>query len=1588
MPRGNRQRDGVVRDNIFKKGQTIMQKPTWSFSVVVFAAMLMIPGRVLADDSSPPCWRNGSNTTYQSWVFTVSNNPAAPETFTNPGGAASATFNIGTFGKGWLATSFGGKTGLWELGRAGLVSLSVPNFAASSSAAKYVQVQVTYFEDSLAYRPPTVSIAGATLVSLQTFNNLSAPPGIWKTQVTLWQIFPSPSGETIAVAGDPARGLLIDQIIVDTRVAAGGDGDVPAFRPCWRGRVGSTFQHWSFGISNNPASLPAELVTNSFGVPVASLSLGAFSSGYIPEVSSFFGCRQGIWDLGRLGTMTLNVPNDPSVTPGSYKYVQVEVTQLRDGIYLQNAAVTLSGGTLVNQQEQIVETNLFGEIWSVHKTLWRMGPPCPATEAVVLTGGTNGSLIDQVVIDTLCISLPCPADILAAADLGHCSKSNVTWSVPAVDGCVLTNVVCVPALGSTFPVGTNPVTCVSYDRHGGSRTCNFTVTIRDQEAPTILCPANLVVARDPAQCGAFVNFTPLAADNCSVAAVTSTPPSGSLFPLGFTTVTAVAHDASSNNSAPCNFTVQVIDFTGDLTTFKPCWRGRPGSTFQQWAFAVSNNPAAISPELATNAFGAPLASMALGAFSSGYLDQFAFLGCRQGIWDLGRLGIVTLQIPNAPGSPAGSYKYVQVAVTQYRDGIYLQNAAIGIAGGTLVSRQEQNIETNQIGGIWAVEKSVWRLGPPCPANETIVLTGGTNGTLLDQVVVDTLCLNFPCPTDIVANADLGLCSKSNVIWSVPVVDGCVVTNVTCVPPVGSTFPMGTNAVTCVVRDGFGGTNTCNFTVTVTDTQLPIALCKNIAVDLNVFGLAAISGADVDNGSTDNCGIASRNVVPSSFTCANIGSNGVTLTVTDVHGNMATCNATVTVRDLILPQFTCPTGITNFADPGLCTRSFVLPPLAATDNCGVASVSSNAPASFPVGVTPVTWTVVDVNSNTNSCVQLVTILDNQLPQIACPANVVTNATESCSQEVTWADPLATDNCTVTNVTCVPPSGSTFAVGVTTVNCTVWDSGGNTNGCSFTVTVMAKADLSVEITSSANPVTIGSNLVYTITVSNGGPCTATGVIVSNYLGAGQIGVFVTNGLSGVGTACPFPGPVAWWRAEGNANDSADGNSGTQAGGVTYVAGKAGQAFGFDGTNDSVTVPDAPGLRPASVTIEGWIKIQDVTGVHVVIGKRVGGATLDSYSMWIGSGVLYAAISDNIGTGPFLTYPEFPSSSGFIVSDIVNLQSFAYTLQPAVPADPLSQFIKTNLTAATMSLLAAYTGGPNAQLQAALVRDLNALIATGSIYDGPRFAGVTLSSQSQYVLGRNPQGEDLVRLNRYLIRDAYPADFAADVFPELNQQFHVAYSFDPVTQVQALYVNGGLVNASFVTNTIAYDAHPVLIGADDDNGSPGFFYQGNIDELTLYDRALTGTEIKAIYQADAAGKCQQPISLPLGNLASGAAAQIQVVAAPVACPTVSATATVTSGTMDPNLANNAATVAIPVQDLSPDDLRLTIERVNENLNLVLIGWPLTCSPFVLEATTDLAFPINWSPTLVPLQLINDRNCTVLPANDAMKYFRVKLP
>jgi len=110
-----------------------------------------------------------------------------------------------------------------------------------------------------------------------------------------------------------------------------------------------------------------------------------------------------------------------------------------------------------------------------------------------------------------------------------------------------------------------------------------------------------------------------------------------------------------------------------------------------------------------------------------------------------------------------------------------------------------------------------------------------------------------------------------------------------------------HAVTLTVTDDGGLSDSCISNVTVVDNTAPDVKTKNVTVQINTRGTASITVDDIDNGSTDNCCIASRTIDKNSFTCSDLGENTVTLTVTDCNGNSGSAQATVTVEDKIAVQ---------------------------------------------------------------------------------------------------------------------------------------------------------------------------------------------------------------------------------------------------------------------------------------------------------------------------------------------------------------------------------------------------------------------------------------------------------------------------------------------------------------------------------------------------------------------------------------------------------------------------------------------------------------------------------------------------------------
>jgi hypothetical protein len=180
---------------------------------------------------------------------------------------------------------------------------------------------------------------------------------------------------------------------------------------------------------------------------------------------------------------------------------------------------------------------------------------CTATDAA---GNHTSCSFTVTVNDTQPPAITCPASITHGTD-PNSATAVVTFLPTATDNCPGVTFNCSPASGSTFALGTTPVTCTATDAHSNTSSCSFTVTVVDTQPPTINCPANQTGTNTPNQCGAAVTYpAPTITDNTPGSTFACSPASGSFFPVGTTMVTCTATDSGGNHSN-CSFTVTVND---------------------------------------------------------------------------------------------------------------------------------------------------------------------------------------------------------------------------------------------------------------------------------------------------------------------------------------------------------------------------------------------------------------------------------------------------------------------------------------------------------------------------------------------------------------------------------------------------------------------------------------------------------------------------------------------------------------------------------------------------------------------------------------------------------------------------------------------------------------------------------------------------------------------------------------------------------------------------------------------------------------------------------------------------------------------
>lgn len=343
----------------------------------------------------------------------------------------------------------------------------------------------------------------------------------------------------------------------------------------------------------------------------------------------------------------------------------------------------------------------------------------------------------------------------------------------------------------------------------------------------------------------------------------------------------------------------------------------------------------------------------------------------------------------------------------------------------------------------------------CPPNDTVALGAGCLTPLSDYTSQASASDN---------------CTASPALSQTPVAGTSMVTP-------------GANPVAILAEDCAGSTANCTFIVFGIDLTPPNAICQNTNVYLNNLGTGTMSAFQIDGGSNDHCGIASRSASQTQFGCNQLGPNSITLTVTDSSSNTSICTSTVTVLDTVPPTASCQAATVTLNGQGMGSLFASQVNDGSSDACGVMGFAASDTFFSCADEGPgnvVVLTVFDGSGNAATCTTTVFVEDANPPTVVCPpdVNVFGGVSgQGCGTTASWTQALPADNCMLASSIPSIPQGSYFNPGTTQVIYTVTDMAGNTGQCSFNVIVTPPAPVMAGFSFAQT-----GNLEYTFTNSS--------------------------------------------------------------------------------------------------------------------------------------------------------------------------------------------------------------------------------------------------------------------------------------------------------------------------------------------------------------------------------------------------------------------------------------------------------------------------------------------------------------------------
>ncbi|HZV68023.1 MAG TPA: hypothetical protein VFG10_00685, partial [Saprospiraceae bacterium] len=700
---------------------------------------------------------------------------------------------------------------------------------------------------------------------------------------------------------------------------------------------------------------------------------------------------------------------------------------------------------VINNQTCVNRFNII----RTYRAVDECGNSASCSQTITIFDNTSPSITCPVNVTVQCASLvpaPNPASVIASDNCNGLASASFVNDI-------ITNQTCT----NRFNVIR---TYRATDECGNSATCSQTITVFDNTAPSINCPANTTV-----QCASQVPApnpgSIIASDNCNgLASVTFVNDviANQTCTNRFNVVRTYRATDECGNSATCSHTITVFDNTPPsiicpVNTTVQCASQvpvpNPGSVIASdncngLATVIFVNDV-ITNQTCNNRFDVTRTYRATDECGNSAT-------CSQTItvFDNTPPSILcpantTVQCANqVPAPNPGSVTATDLCsaattITFVNDIISNQTCVNRFT----ITRTYNAVDECGNSGTCSQTITVFDNTPPsitCPGNTTVQCAS--------QVPV-------PNPGLVISS------DNCNGLATVTFVND-VITNQTCL----NRF----NVIrTYIAVDECGNSASCSQTISVFDNIPPSIACPvNVTVQCANM-VPAVNTASVS--ATDNCGGAASvtfvNDVISNQTCINRFTLTRTYRATDECGNSATCSQTITIFDNIAPTILCPGNVTVQCAsqvPPVSTASVI-----TSDNCGGAAsvtftgdVISNQICTNQFTVTR-TYVATDECGNSASCNQIITVFDNSTPSITCPTNI----TVQCASQVPAANPasiITTDNCGgVVTVTTIGPdviSNQTCTNRfILTRTYRATDACGNSATCAQTITVFDNSTPSI-------------------------------------------------------------------------------------------------------------------------------------------------------------------------------------------------------------------------------------------------------------------------------------------------------------------------------------------------------------------------------------------------------------------------------------------------------------------------------------------------------------------------------------------------